>query len=251
MNEETHTCAYCGAPATYQTRMGKWCCCEKKNQCPEIRRKNSEGLKRAHKNKPVWLPTPHSAWNKGLTMPKGDFTCQFCGIEFLNRDKAFRTYHERHCEQNPNALPIHKRIFTEKDRKVLSEGAKRRQLGGYEHGRKGGHGRRGYYKGFYCMSSWELAFVYYHLSQQHPIEQCREHFEYFLDGKKRTYTPDFKIDGVYYEIKNYMRPETQSKIDQFPKDKKLVLILGESENRKYLDFITEREGPDFCERLYE
>lgn len=247
-----HVCVYCGGHADFQLKDGRWCCHEKKGSCPEIRRKNSEGCKRAYATGRKKSSTlGHKAWNKGLTQPKDDFVCKFCGIEFLNRGKAFRTYHERRCEKNPNALPIHKRVFTEKDRKILSERAKRNKIGGYENGCKGGHGKRGYYRGFYCMSSWELAFVYYHLSQQHPIEQCREHFEYFLDGKKRTYTPDFKIDGVYYEIKNYMRPDTQSKIDQFSKDKKLVLILGENENKKYIDFITEREGPDFCKRLYE
>ena len=40
MNEE-HVCAYCGAPATYQLKNGKWCCHQYITQCPEIRMKNS------------------------------------------------------------------------------------------------------------------------------------------------------------------------------------------------------------------
>lgn len=42
-------CEYgCGREAIYQLKNGKWCCGSSYNKCPELRRKNSEGLKRAH-----------------------------------------------------------------------------------------------------------------------------------------------------------------------------------------------------------
>ena len=46
-------CEYgCGQEAQYILKNGKHCCSPTPNKCPEIRRKNSEGLKRSYKEKP-------------------------------------------------------------------------------------------------------------------------------------------------------------------------------------------------------
>lgn len=43
-------CEYgCGREALYHLKNGKWCCEISRNKCPELRRKNSEGLKKAYK----------------------------------------------------------------------------------------------------------------------------------------------------------------------------------------------------------
>lgn len=73
-------CEYgCGREATHQLKNGKWCCETSYNKCPEMRKKNSAGLKRAHKdsNKYVSAKNPdgsvrvgfhgYVSWNKGLT----------------------------------------------------------------------------------------------------------------------------------------------------------------------------------------
>ena len=40
-------CEYdCGQDALYQLKNGKYCCSKSWNSCPEIRRKNSEGVKK-------------------------------------------------------------------------------------------------------------------------------------------------------------------------------------------------------------
>ena len=42
-------CEYCQTnEATHLLKNGKWCCKITYNQCPEIRRKNSKGLKKAY-----------------------------------------------------------------------------------------------------------------------------------------------------------------------------------------------------------
>lgn len=40
---------FCGQEAKFQLKNGKWCCSEHYSSCPENRRKNSAGLKKAHK----------------------------------------------------------------------------------------------------------------------------------------------------------------------------------------------------------
>jgi len=42
-------CEYgCGQEAKFQTKSGKWCCSKSPNSCPELKRKNSYGLKKAY-----------------------------------------------------------------------------------------------------------------------------------------------------------------------------------------------------------
>ncbi len=63
------------------------------------------------------------------------------------------------------------------------------------------YGKHGYYKGIYCASSWELAFLIHSIDQGHTIERCTLTFEYKLKEKIHTYFPDFIIDNVIYEVK--------------------------------------------------
>lgn len=44
-------CEYgCGKIANFQLKNKKWCCCARYNSCEAVRKKNSESLKKAHKN---------------------------------------------------------------------------------------------------------------------------------------------------------------------------------------------------------
>ena len=44
--EELHVCVYCGQPAYFQFKNGKWCCSQFMTQCPKNRERNSENIKR-------------------------------------------------------------------------------------------------------------------------------------------------------------------------------------------------------------
>jgi hypothetical protein len=101
------------------------------------------------------------------------------------------------------------------------------------------------------MSSWELAWVVYQLEHGKIVEQCKEKFEYVMNGKIHHYTPDFIINKVYYEIKNWHRPDTDFKINYFPKNKKLILIEGKKQNKVFLDYVEKKYGKNFYEVLYE
>ena len=49
--------------------------------------------------------------------------------------------------------------------------------GGYR--MNSGRGKKGWYKGIFCDSSWELAFLVYHLEHNLYIERCKEKRKYF------------------------------------------------------------------------
>lgn len=176
------------------------------------------------------------------------FTCQFCKKEFYTMGFAF-TRHKKHCVDNPNRTDD---PSSPKGRKISDEIKERwrrnGRMGGYRKG--AGSGKKGYYKGLYCMSTWELAWVVYQLEHGNRVEQCRERFPYTMDERLHHYTPDFKIGETYYEIKGWHRPDTDYKINQFPKEKSLILVEGK-QNEIYINYCKNKYGEQFHEVLYE
>lgn len=74
--------------------------------------------------------------------------------------------------------------------------------GGYR--KNSGRSKHGYYKGIYCDSTYELAYLIYCLDHNIPIKRCEESFEYEYEGKKHLYHPDFVLNETQYvEIKGY------------------------------------------------
>ncbi len=78
-----------------------------------------------------------------------------------------------------------------------------------------GHGGIREDLGFYVRSSWEANFA-------RILRYEGENFEYesvsftLSDGK--TYTPDFKVGDVFYEIKGYMTETAKRKIFMFTEE---------------------------------
>jgi hypothetical protein len=122
------------------------------------------------------------------------------------------------------------------------------KTGGYNEGSVKNY-KSGRYKGFWCDSSWELAFVIYCLDHNIKIQRNKDKFKYIYNDEYHYYYPDFIIDGVYYEIKNWLNNQNKNKIEQFPKDKKIILVLG-NENKKYLNYVISKYGKNFI-NLYE
>lgn len=110
--------------------------------------------------------------------------------------------------------------------------------------------RAGSYKGIHCDSSWELAFLVYHLDNNLDIMRNTKSFNYVYENKLRKYFPDFFVSGKYIEIKNYNNPNVQAKIDQFPNDETL-LVLYWKDVKFYYDYCVNKYGKEFWTVLYE
>ena len=121
------------------------------------------------------------------------------------------------------------------------------KCGGYRHG--SGWGKSGWYKGYYCDSSWELAFVVYNIEYNIKFERNKKQFSYIFKNEKHNYIPDWIVNDEYIEIKGYYTEQWQAKLNQFPKNLKLN-ILYENDMQKYLDYIREKYGNNFIE-LYD
>ena len=104
-----------------------------------------------------------------------------------------------------------------------------------------------FYKGYWCDSSWELAYVIYNLEHNIKFERNKQGFEYEFENKKYKYYPDFILeDGTYVEIKGYIDKKNEIKIKSF--DKKLIIIDKES-IKQYINYVVEKYGKDYI-KLY-
>ena len=117
-------------------------------------------------------------------------------------------------------------------------------MGGFRIG--GGKGKKGYFQGVWCDSSWELAFLIYHLDEGNSITRVREPRVYTFNGKQKKYYPDFLVNGVTYEIKGWRTPQWEAKAQQHPD----VVVFDYECIKPILEIVKFKYGNDFT-KLYE
>lgn len=83
------------------------------------------------------------------------------------------------------------------------------------------------YKGVDLHGTWELKYAQYLDSKNILWERCKESFKYLFEGKWRYYTPDFYLPETdeYIEIKGYKTEKDDAKWVQFPKYRKLKVLM--------------------------
>lgn len=231
-------CSYgCGKEANFFFKTGKGCCEKSPNSCEGKKNKDSKKKKGNFKGTPAWSIEgfKYNPWNKGKTGVYNEETI----LKISNSLKG-------------KSIGVGSTPEIEKERKrKISETMKKNPLSGGL--RKGsGRGNKGKYKGYWCDSSWELAWVIYNLEHNINFERNTIGFEYEYDGKKRKYYPDFLIAETYYEIKGRrsfekMDDENKEKIKQFKFNLK---VLYEKDIKLYLTYVINKYGKDYI-RLYE
>ena len=113
--------------------------------------------------------------------------------------------------------------------------------------RKGsGVGKSGWYKGYWCDSSYELAWIIYQLEHNKPFERNKVRYEYNWNGKIKEYIPDFIQNGEVIEIKGYLTEQTKVKLKVVPNLK----VLFRKDLEKEFKYVESKYGKDFT-YLYE
>jgi hypothetical protein len=147
------------------------------------------------------------------------------------------------------SLSTPSRIAAWKDseyRKRRSEFAKKNGFGGPT--KRGGRGKHGWYMGYWCDSSWELAWVIYCLDNGIPFVRNKQGFPYEINGKVRKYYPDFQLpDGCFVEIKGYLSSDFEKKRKSFPHSLKVITI---DEIQPILEYVIGRYGKNYI-HLYK
>lgn len=166
-----------------------------------------EGRERVERNKKLHSKRQkgHVAWNKGLTK---------------ETDERIKKASETYKSKNYTAWNKGKKnVFSEETLKIIS--SKMKEIAKHRVSCKGtGRAYKGWYKGYWCDSQWELAFVIYNLDHKIPIRRCEEFFEYEYQNEIHLYYPDFITNELEYnEIKGYESEKDRAKFKAFPKDK--------------------------------
>jgi hypothetical protein len=229
-------CSYgCGKVAKFFFKSGKGCCEQSPNSCEFKRMTDSLKKKGKFTGTPPWKIEgfQYNPWNKGKQLT--DEYKKKISDSLIGKSKGVSSTFEKEIER----------------RKKISNTMRLNQLSGGL--RKGsGKGKKGWYKGYWCDSSWELAWVIYNIENNISFVRNIEGFEYIYNNKKRKYYPDFIIDGVFFEIKgrrcfNDLDEQSKVKINQFSKP---LNVLYKKDMEKYLDYTLKRYGKDFI-KLYE
>ncbi len=219
-----------------------------------------------------------------MTYTSIEQSCQFCGK--LCKNTRSWLNHERCCSKNPNrnykngmlgkvSPKKGKTADTDESicrrastlRKHLADGTVTPSFKGRKHSeatrqkwkqnpnmggkREGsGRGKKGKYRGYYCDSTWELAWLIYTLDQgQSPIRNTKG-FEYIWEGQIHKYFPDFILDNEYIEIKGQKGPQWEAKVQAW-QGPQVLRIIDRSEIKPYLDYAEAKLGKDFWIVAYE
>lgn len=225
------TCRKCGSFHDASYGSGIFCsrgCANSRQHSETTKEKISASL---HNNVPWNKELRYSQNGKGNHIITSSVSCPVCSSQFICKTKT-QIYCSVKCYQSD---------------KTYKYRTKSTKSGGYRIG--AGHGKNGWYAGYWCDSSWELAWVIYNLD--HGVKFTRNHkkFEYEYCGKVRRYVPDFVLDdGMYVEIKGWTwLPELESKISQFPLKLK---VLYKDDLNPIFEYVVRTYGKDFI-KLYQ
>lgn len=201
-------------------------CANARVHSEETKRKTSASVKKYYDTHPNALPffTTHKT-NKTHKV----YTCKYCGKEFTMKDYRDTTG-RKYCSQNCKDTWLRENLYS--------------KSGGYRE--NSGRGKSGWYKGIYCSSTWELAFVVYHLDNGLKIERCNEKRKYIYEGVEHTYYPDFITDEGIIEIKGYNTNQWQAKHDCNPD----IKVLFEKDMKSYINYVRQKYTPNLTE-LYD
>lgn len=148
----------------------------------------------------------------------GRFCSKSCARAFSTKEKRFEINKKvSQALRNKKLLnssysimhqcPVCKKKFYTKNRKAIYCSRqcacmdRKGKGGGYRKG--SGRSKSGWYKGFWCDSTYELGYLIYCLDNGFDIKRNTQYFNYEYDGKVHKYLPDFIVNNEYIEIKGY------------------------------------------------
>ena len=113
--------------------------------------------------------------------------------------------------------------------------------------KKRGNGKKGLFKGIFCDSSWELAFLVYHIENNLNIKRCTRRLPYTFEGNKHIYIPDFETDFGIIKIKGRKDKKAIVKQQNFPE----IKVIDKYEIEPYLKYVNDKYGKEFWKILYD
>ncbi len=230
MWEQRHkTCPHCGKVFFATEAVQKYC----SHRCATSHG-NKQTPERTAAIKAAWTPDRREqarqdalrAGHQQATW-RASRVCPLCSTTFMPKTNKQKTC-SRACGLRLNGINV--------SRTTRGTG----RVGGYRE-RTGGPSKKGWFRGIFCDSTWELAFVIYQTDHGHSITRNRQWWEYTdpITGLIRKYYPDFRVDGTLYEVKGLLSPLDQVKISAVPEP---VHLTAETELLPMFNYIRIRYG---------
>ncbi len=224
-------CIRCKEKISYEKRNNQFCC----SSCMATFIQKDGGNNKWSKEKRKKLSnTLKEGYLTGRILPstkkkeRVDIKCPICNLSFQVLESG-KKRGRKFCS---------KRCSNKMDRTGIG--------GGYRP--TAGRGKSGWYKGIFCNSSWELAWVIYALDHNIKFERNTRGFEYEFDGKSHKYYPDFRLeDGSYLEVKGWSWKKWEAKLKGFPYK---LMVLYKEELKPIFDYVKTKYGNDFI-KMYE
>jgi hypothetical protein len=124
------------------------------------------------------------------------------------------------------------------------------RVGGFREGSTKNY-RSGWYKGFFCQSSWELAWLIYHLDHNEAVVKPKPIPYFGEDGECHNYHPDFEIRKVLHEVKGYWQNEVEVKVKAAREQGKDIIVWRRNDLKHMISYVKETYGVKKVEDLYE
>lgn len=147
-----------------------------------------------------------------------------------------QTYHKGRARTNDAEMLRRKRISERMKGNTNWERNKRR-----------GNGKKGTYKGIYCDSAWELAYLVYHVEHGLFIKRCTIRLPFIWNGEEHIYIPDFETNDGIIEIKGRKSNKSLEKEKQYPN----IKVVDADGIKPYIEYCVKKYGGDFYKKLYD
>jgi len=159
-----------------------------------------------------------------------EFECTFCKIKDFDNHFSFAA-HVTNCKLNPNYESKIKKLSLRQKGTKLSEERKKKISDSVNNRIKKDEWHNSFRKssklkhnGEIFDGRWEILIAEMLSENEIKWERNKKRFEYFFEGKNRSYLPDFYLPDfdTYIEVKGYATKKDESKWNQFPKILKVI-----------------------------
>lgn len=235
---EQHTCEKCGKIMTEKYGSGRFCC----RSCANSRERSEELRQRLGHKAAIRIQSSDSYLTPSARLSRqreeeyraAPTYCCICGapLDYAHRERST-------CSKKC------KNVLASQQKKLLVQ-----QRGGNLNPAPNKNCKSGIYKGIHCDSSWELAFVVYHLDHGIPVMRNTIGYPYEYQGEQHLYYPDFIVNGEVYEVKNHITDLVRVKAAAVPPGI-LYHIVSMQEIKPMLQYCCQKYGKNFWKVLYK
>ncbi len=125
----------------------------------------------------------------------------------------------------------------------------RENSGGLRHG--SGRGKKGWYKGYFCDSTYELVYVIFNIDNSVDFKRSKIVIPYSYKNKNHNYHPDFENSSTLIEVKGYHTDQVDAKIKATEAAGYNLQMLYKDDLKYAFDYVKNNYEYENIEDLYE